>query len=94
VLALLIRAGASSFEASPSLTLELLNKAEELARAVSMGFHVAACQYREGTLLGGSEGRELVQAAEGWAKSQGVVNPPRIFDTFVRGLFLERPHRR
>jgi eukaryotic-like serine/threonine-protein kinase len=86
-LSLFIRAGAASVEDRRSLTLDLLNKAEELARAASMGFYVAASQHRRGMLLGGSAGAELVAAAESWASSQGVVHPSRVFDTFVPGRF-------
>jgi len=86
-LSLFIRAGAASVEDRRSLALDVLNKAEQLARAASMGFYVAASQHRKGMLLGGPEGAELVAAAERWATSQGVVHPSHIFNTFVPGRF-------
>jgi hypothetical protein len=84
---LFIRAGAASIEDQPAQTLDLLDKAEQFARAASMGFYVAAAQYCRGKLIGGSKGRELVAEAEDWATSRGVVYPSRIFNTFVPGRF-------
>jgi hypothetical protein len=86
-LSLFIRAGAASIEDQPAQTLDLLDKAEQFARAASMGFYVAAAQYCRGKLIGGSKGRELVAEAEDWATSRGVVYPSRIFNTFVPGRF-------
>jgi hypothetical protein len=67
--------------------LSLFIRAEQFARAASMGFYVAAAQYCRGKLIGGSKGRELVAEAEDWATSRGVVYPSRIFNTFVPGRF-------
>jgi serine/threonine protein kinase len=86
-LSLFIRAGAASIEERRDLSVDLLDKAEQFARAASMGFYVAAAQHRRGTLIGGTKGTELVAEAEDWATSRGVVYPSRVFNTFVPGRF-------
>ena len=68
------------------MALDLLDKAEQFARAASMGVYVAAAQHRRGILMG-AKGAEFVTEAEDWATSRGVVYQSRIFNTFVPGRF-------
>jgi hypothetical protein len=50
-----------------------------------MALYVAACQYRQGTIIGGPTGNALLAAAEDWATSQGVVDLGRVCDVFAPG---------
>ena len=58
---------------------ELLARAEPIARSASMHMHLAACQYRRGTLTAGSPGQELLSEAEAWLREQKIVNPIPLF---------------
>jgi hypothetical protein len=83
--ALQIRAGVANVRQQRQAALELLQQAEAEFRACEMAHVVAACQYRQGTLRGGEEGRAAIATAEAWAVSQRVMNPPRMFDMLAPG---------
>jgi serine/threonine protein kinase len=86
-LALAARAGSASLDGDQRVTCDLLARAETAARAADMSHVVAACQQYQGSLLGGTKGRQLVGAAAGWAKSERVQKPSGVFQTFVPGRF-------
>ena len=85
LLATIIRAGVASVEGRRSDALELLARAEPIARSASMHMHLAACQYRRGTLTAGSPGQELLSEAEAWLREQKIVNPSHYFDVHLPG---------
>jgi hypothetical protein len=68
--------------------MTLLEQSEAEAHAAHMSHYVATCQYRRGTLLGGSEGQALIAEALVWAEAQRVVDPPRIFDMLAPGKWV------
>jgi hypothetical protein len=76
-LARLIRAGMASLGGEKAEALALLAAAEDGFIAADMAGHAAAARRRRGELLGGDSGRELVEAADGWMREQGVKNPAR-----------------
>ena len=63
----------------------LLERPKPKRTPAHMSHYVAACRYRRGTLLGGSEGQALIAEALAWAAAQRVVDPPRIFDMLAPG---------
>jgi len=67
--------------------------AVQLARRAAAGFetegmaaYLAAARRRCGQLVGGTEGAELVTAADRWMKSQGVVSPDRFTAMLAPGF--------
>ena len=60
------------------VALAYLNAAEIGLRAADMQLFAAAAQRARGQLTGGDEGRNLVDAADGWMKSQEIQNPDRM----------------
>jgi len=60
-------------------------RAETAFRAADMAHYLSACEYRRRALLGTERGQALIASAKAWATSQGVVNPPRIFDMLAPG---------
>jgi tetratricopeptide (TPR) repeat protein len=51
-----------------------------------MAMHAAAARHRLGRLVGGEEGRALVEAAETWMAGQGVRAPGRLAGVFAPGF--------
>lgn len=85
-LAQLIRAGiASSREDDATARLQLAQAAESLD-AVAMHSYAAAARWRLGVLLGGQEGRALVERADSWMRSHGIRNPPRMVAMHAPGF--------
>jgi len=66
--------------------LELLAKAE-VGCAAAMAMLSAPLRRRRGELLGGEEGRALVEEADSALRAQGVVDPARMAACFVPGSF-------
>jgi hypothetical protein len=77
-LASMIRAGIASIRGDASLAMELLLSAEKGCETADMQLHAAAARRRRGQLLGGEEGRALVEAADLWMIKQGIVAPERM----------------
>src|SRR5262249_1832631 len=42
-----------------------------------MALHAAVARRRRGQLLGGSDGRALVESADAWMQTKGIRNPAR-----------------
>ena len=85
LLAMCIRAGIASVEGRRTGAEVLLAQAETCARGASMFMHLAACQYRRGTLIEGTKGQGLLAEAEEWTRAQKVVNPSRYFNVHLPG---------
>ncbi|MCK6551533.1 AAA family ATPase, partial [Myxococcota bacterium] len=51
--------------------------------AAGMGLHRAVASFRRGQLLGGDEGRALVDASERWMRARGVRIPAKVVATFA-----------
>lgn len=70
----LLEACAASFDA-PERALATLRELEGQFDALDMNLHQQVSRYRHGELLGGEEGRALVQRAESALQALGVVRP-------------------
>ncbi len=77
-MAALLRAAVARREGDDAQALRWLSVAEEGARAHSMAPLAAFIQRRRGEVLGGDEGRALVEQSEAWAASQSVRAPARL----------------
>src|SRR5262249_14203117 len=54
--------------------------------AVGMGLHAAAARRRLGELLGGDEGRRLVEHADAWMTAQTIRSPARMTRMIAPGF--------
>ncbi len=65
-----------------------LSSAEEKASATGMSLHRAVVRYRRGEILGGDEGRALIEEARAFMAAQEIERPDRMLDMLspaVRG---------
>jgi hypothetical protein len=62
-----------------------LRKVIELSEAAEMSLHTAAARFRLGGLIGGDQGRAMIQEAEVAMKTQGVRLPERYAQMLVPG---------
>ena len=85
-LAQLIRAGIAFSSGQRGDAVELLTEAEAGFGAADMRMFMWAARRRRGQLLGGEEGRALVNAADSWMTAQAVHEPPRVTDMLVPGF--------
>jgi hypothetical protein len=84
-LARLIHAGVAQAQGRSTIANAQLEAAEVELRRCDMHLYAAAAQCRRGTLLGGSAGQALVDAAYQAMRDQQIVNPPRIVDLLAPG---------
>lgn len=84
-LALLIRASVASIRGDRDTAIQVLQSAEEGLEAVDMAGYAAAARRRRGELIGGDQGKSLVEAADSWMGSQGVKNPVRMTNMLAPG---------
>jgi serine/threonine protein kinase len=85
-LARLIRAGIASLGGKKAEALALLSAAEDGFGAAEMEAFREVARRRRGELLGGEQGRELVEAADAWMREQGVKNPARFAALWAPGF--------
>jgi hypothetical protein len=71
----------------PERALALVAEAE--AAYATLGFmgYATALKRRRGALLGGDEGRALVEDADGWFSARGAKDPARFAATLVPGTW-------
>jgi hypothetical protein len=81
-----ILAGAAHLRGQHERALTWLTEGERHATAVDMSLHATVARRRRGQLLGGDEGRNLVESADAWMASQGVRNPERLTAMFAPGF--------
>ncbi len=84
--ALLLRAGIANLRGEGARAHELLRSAAAAFDAADMSLHAAAARRSLGKLLGGDEGRALVDQAESWMHSQAVKNPARMAAMLAPGV--------
>ncbi len=77
-IAALLRAGMASAREDKTSALALLASADKQFAAADMALHATVARRRRGELLGGTEGAELVAAADGWMTAQDIRNPSRM----------------
>ncbi len=86
-LALLIRAAVAVIYGQKALAIELLEESEEKCIATDMYLFATATNYRRGQLIGGTQGKDLMQAACNWMKDQHIKCPEKIFDMVAPGIW-------
>jgi len=84
-LARLVRAGIAATRSEPEEAVRLLQHTEEELEGLDMALYAAAARRRRGELLGGEEGRSLVEAADAWMSGQDIKNPARMADMLAPG---------
>jgi hypothetical protein len=67
--------------------LSRLRAAEEAFGALDMPLYGAVAKRRRGALIGGSDGRMLVQEADAWMTAQTIRNPARLTAMIAPGPF-------
>jgi serine/threonine protein kinase len=77
-----LRAGYAALTGDQASAASLLDRAASAFDACEMALFAAAARRRRGQLIGGNEGRALVEAAEAWMVGQGVKNPARVTTLF------------
>jgi hypothetical protein len=85
-LARLLRAGIASLAGQTEEALRLLADAEAGLTSADMLLYSAAARRRRGQLLGGEQGKALVQAADEWMAAQDIRNPARLAAMLVPGF--------
>ena len=86
-LAQLLRAGLAAARGDRPSALALASSAEQALHAADMEHYAAAARRRRGALLGGDEGRTLVESADAWMWGQGIRNPARMTAMLVPGAW-------
>ena len=83
--ALLITAGLNSLIHNDEAATRALEDAEGVFTLNEMGMFQAAVRWRRGHLIGGSEGKDLINSAEEFMHEQGVVNPAGVTRMLIAG---------
>ena len=84
----LIRAGVSASRGDAASAVESLRTAVVALDAQDMGHYAAAARWRLGEILGGDEGRSLVDNARAWMSGREIKEPERMADALVPRLVL------
>jgi hypothetical protein len=85
----LIRAGVASVRGDTEVATRTLRESLALCEAAEIGLFAAAVRRRLGGLLGGDEGRSLVEQADAWMRAQTIRDPARMASCLAPG-FRER----
>jgi hypothetical protein len=85
-LAELVRAGVAARGGDPDGAIRRLSAAAAGFDAAEMSLHAAATRRQWGRLIGGTEGQELVRAAESWMTGQLITDPARMSAMLVPGV--------
>jgi eukaryotic-like serine/threonine-protein kinase len=84
-LALYIRAAIASLRNDPAARKKL-NDAADAFQTADMRLYAAAVRRRLGRLIGGVEGRALIEQADAWMTGQTIRNPARMTAVFAPGF--------
>jgi hypothetical protein len=82
----LILAGVAVVGGDSAKATLLLREAIDRLHAVDMDIFAQAARRRLGQLLGGDEGRLLIQESENWMGAQGIRKPARMAAVFAPGF--------
>jgi hypothetical protein len=85
-IAALLRGGLAAVRRDDAAALRLLADAEARFAATDMAMHAATARRRRGELLGGEDGRRLVEAADREMRERGVANPERMTAMYAPGF--------
>ncbi|WP_437945274.1 protein kinase [Sorangium sp. So ce296] len=81
-----LRAAIAAQRGEAARALSLLEAAAAAFDGSEMALFAACARRRRGQLLGGEEGRALIEAADAWMAGQGIRNPARIAAIFAPGF--------
>jgi hypothetical protein len=85
-LAQLIKAGVASLRGDADRAERLLANAAELFESADMGLFAASARRHLGQLRGGDEGRELIEQADAWMRTQLIADPSRMASCLAPGF--------
>src|SRR5262249_62030354 len=88
----LLRASAAVLQGDTERALAQFGEAAAAAEAGEMRLHAEVARLRRGELLGGQEGRELVDAALAWMAGQKIVRPDRLAE-MLSPIGVDHPQR-
>ncbi len=83
----LIGASASLAEGQHDSALSRLHAAEDAFSTLDMPLHGAVAKRRRGALIGGSDGRALVEEADAWMSAQTIRSPAKFAAMLAPGPF-------
>jgi hypothetical protein len=86
VWALLLSAGIAAQKGNTDSAIARLRNSLRVAERQSFALAASAARIRCGHLLGGDEGRTLVEVGELWMKEQGIAEPERLLDVVAPGF--------
>jgi hypothetical protein len=84
------RAGAASAAGHPDVALSLATDAAQGFEAADMTLHAAVCRRRRGELLGGDEGKALIEQANVKMAGECIKNPDRWANMIAPGKWTAR----
>jgi eukaryotic-like serine/threonine-protein kinase len=82
----ILLAGVSARRGTKEQVLVHLSRAEEKALATGMSLHQAVVRHRRGEIVGGHEGRALIEEARAFMAEQDIKRPERMLDMLSPGL--------
>ncbi|WP_437968955.1 protein kinase [Sorangium sp. So ce260] len=85
-MAMSLRAAIAAQRGQAASALSLLQAAADAFDASEMALFAACARRRRGALLGGEEGRALIEAADAWMAGQGIRSPARMAAIFAPGF--------
>jgi hypothetical protein len=77
-MAVLLEASIAASRGRPGLAVRKLGQAADALRDLDMALYAAAARHRQGLLLGGDAGADLVRGSEEWMAGVGIQSPPRM----------------
>jgi hypothetical protein len=86
-LASLIEAAVENASGRRQAAIASLRTAVDVSEAAEMAMHGIIARYRLGELLGGDEGRKLVESARLSLSAEGIKNPERWVAAFLPGAW-------
>lgn len=86
--ALQIRANIALIEGEKQKAITLLTKAEENFDTVDMALYSTVLRRRRGELIGGDQGKTLVDNANIWMNNQQIKNPSAMADMLAPGKWI------
>jgi eukaryotic-like serine/threonine-protein kinase len=86
-LAQLIRAGIAATRGRGESAASFLARAEKGFEGADMGLHAAVARRRRGELLGGEEGRAMIDSADAWMAARRIRNPVAVTDLLGPGTW-------
>lgn len=85
-LAALVLAGVAALRGDAQASLTCLGKAAPLFEEAGMALHAKVARWRQGELLGGHQGDELMGAQEAWLVRERIKNAPGVAAVLAPGL--------